>query len=201
MEYHPKRTFQLEEFDKLADPSGLPTKKRKSVEGDEEEADMSSVHDDGDQSSTKEKKQSAEMRLEVNRQRAREIRKRKKIMIENMQNQLVLLTMENNKLRMENQNQQQELAVLRKTSQLLTSNHGARAPPPPPAPTTLTTADILNLINAQNNNPNDQLSELLLGARHAGNVRNNEPFLQSNALPPSLAGLGHQTLQNHNYRF
>lgn len=124
MDYQPKRTFQLEDFDKLADPSGHPTKKRKSAEGDEEEADTSSVHDEVEQSSTKEKKQSAEMRLEVNRQRAREIRKRKKIMIENMQNQLVLLTLENNKLRMENQNQQQELAVLRKTSQLLTSNHG-----------------------------------------------------------------------------
>jgi len=212
MEYQPKRTFQLEDFDKLADPSGHPTKKRKSVEGDEEEADTSSVHDEVEQSSTKEKKQSAEMRLEVNRQRAREIRKRKKIMIENMQNQLVLLTLENNKLRMENQNQQQELAVLRKTSQLLTSNHGARAPPPPPPPAALTTADLLNLINGggingggsntnANTNANDQLSELLLGARHAGNARNNEPFLQSSALPPSIAGLGHQTLQNHNYRF
>lgn len=204
MEYNPKRTFQLEDFDKLVDPSENPAKKRKSSEdGNEDEVDTISIQDD-EKSTVKEKKQTAEMRLEVNRQRAREIRKRKKIMIENMQNQLVLLTMENNKLRTENQNQQQELAVLRKTSQLLTSNHGAQAraaAPPPPQQTTLSTADILNLINGGGSNANDQLSELLLGARQQANVRTNEPLFQTNQLPSSMLGLGHQTLQNQNFRF
>jgi len=53
-----------------------------------------------------------ERRLEINRQRAKDIRKRKKHMIEEMQKQIILLTIENNKLRAQNQMQRAELTLL-----------------------------------------------------------------------------------------
>ena len=60
-----------------------------------------------------------ERRLEINRQRARDRRKRKKIMIEDMQRQLIILKNENNELR--SQNQIQKAEILRLTAM----NHGA----------------------------------------------------------------------------
>lgn len=205
MEYHLKRAFQLEDLVQSVDPSGNVSKKRKTEKGDEEvnncqrDLPMISVQDD-DKSAAKEKKKSAEMRLEVNRQRAREIRKRKKIMIENMQNQLVLLTMENNKLRMESQNQQQELIVLRKTSELLASNH--RPPTQTSAPPRLSNSDILNMMSGGGgSNTHDRLSDLLLASAHSGNFGGSDAFLHSNTLPPSRGDLGRQTLQNHAYPF
>ena len=71
----------------------------------------------------KEKRRTTETRLEINRLRARELRKRKKIMIEDTRKQILFLTMKNDKLRRENQMQQQEMILLRKSSQLLLSNH------------------------------------------------------------------------------
>ena len=118
-----KRTLKLEDFDRLTDALGNATKKQKNGEkvnmnGNDDDREKNDI----EKSLQKREKQTAEMRLEVNRQRAKDIRKRKKIMIEEMQKQLVLLTMENNKLRMDSQMQQEEITLLRKTSQLLASN-------------------------------------------------------------------------------
>ena len=121
MEHQPnKRTFQSEP----PNPSDNATKKQK-IEKVCKNKHPVYRENNVEKSYAKEKKQTMEMRLEANRQRAKEIRKRKKLMIEDMQKQLVLLTMENDKLRTENQKQQQDLIVLRKTSQLLTSNNQA----------------------------------------------------------------------------
>jgi len=118
-----KRTLKLEDFDRLTDALGNATKKQKNREkvnmnGNDDDREKNNI----EKSLQKREKQTAEMRLEVNRERAKDIRKRKKIMIEEMQKQLVLLTMENNKLRMDSQMQQEEITLLRKTSQLLASN-------------------------------------------------------------------------------
>ena len=118
-----KRTLKLEDFDRLTDALGNATKKQKNGEkvnmnGNDDDREKNDI----EKSLQKREKQTAEMRLEVNRERAKDIRKRKKIMIEEMQKQLVLLTMENNKLRMDSQMQQEEITLLRKTSQLLASN-------------------------------------------------------------------------------
>ncbi len=57
-----------------------------------------------------------EKRMEINRQRAKEIRKRKKKMLEDMQQQIIFLTLENNKLRTQSQMQQTEINLLRNFS-------------------------------------------------------------------------------------
>ena len=54
-------------------------------------------------------------RMEINRLRAKDIRKRKKKMLEDMQKQIIYLTLENNKLFTQSQMQQTELTLLRKT--------------------------------------------------------------------------------------
>ncbi len=59
------------------------------------------------------KAQRDERRMEINRQRAKEIRKRKKKMVEDMQKQIIYLTLENNKLRTQIQMQQAEINILR----------------------------------------------------------------------------------------
>jgi len=53
-----------------------------------------------------------EQRLEINRQRAKDIRKRKKQMVEVMQKQITFLTIENNKLQAQNEMQRAELTLL-----------------------------------------------------------------------------------------
>lgn len=57
-----------------------------------------------------------ERRMEINRIRAKEIRKRKKEMEEDMQKQIIQLTLENNKLRTQLKMQQTEISVLRNNS-------------------------------------------------------------------------------------
>ncbi len=54
-----------------------------------------------------------EKRMEINRIRAKEIRKRKKKMEEDMQKQIIQLTLENNKLRTQLKMQAAEISVLR----------------------------------------------------------------------------------------
>lgn len=54
-----------------------------------------------------------EKRMEINRIRAKEIRKRKKEMEEDMHNQIIQLTLENNKLRTQLQLQEAEIKLLR----------------------------------------------------------------------------------------
>lgn len=54
-----------------------------------------------------------EKRMEINRIRAKEIRKRKKEMEEEMHNQIIHLTLENNKLRTQLQLQEAEIKLLR----------------------------------------------------------------------------------------
>lgn len=68
-----------------------------------------------------------EKRMEINRIRAKEIRKRKKEMEEDMHNQIIHLTLENNKLRTQLQLQEAEIKLLRNNMQLLQQNHHQQA--------------------------------------------------------------------------
>ena len=63
-----------------------------------------------------------ERRMEVNRMRAKQIRKRKKKMEEDMQKQVIQLTLENNKLRTQLKIQETEISLLR--SQVSGNNIG-----------------------------------------------------------------------------
>ena len=98
------------------------------IEGTEENEDASHVaynenpdtttsHHEGSDSDVNSKSKRDERRLEMNRQRAKDIRRRKKKMMEEMQKQIVFLTMENNKLRTQNQMQQAEINLLRTSQQ------------------------------------------------------------------------------------
>lgn len=78
----------------------------------DERAEIPSNEAGSDSDADKGKDTRNERRLEVNRQRAKDIRKRKKQMIEEMQKQIILLTIENNKLRAQNQMQRAELTLL-----------------------------------------------------------------------------------------
>ena len=73
--------------------------------------------DNGSDSDINSRSKREERRLEMNRQRAKDIRRRKKKMMEEMQKQIVFLTMENNKLRTQNQMQQAEIHLLRNSQQ------------------------------------------------------------------------------------
>jgi len=90
--------------------------------------DISSESDDKDAKATQ--------RREANKLRARSIRSMKKKMLENTNKKLVLLTIENNKLRAENQMQRAELSLLRNESMqstqqpLLGRNVGRPLPSP-----------------------------------------------------------------------
>ncbi len=59
------------------------------------------------------KAQRDERRMEINRLRAKDIRKRKKKMVEDMQKQIIYLSLENDKLRTQLQIQQVEINLLR----------------------------------------------------------------------------------------
>lgn len=73
----------------------------------------------GDEKPTYDTKPAAkdEQQLEANRQRARNIRKKKKQMIENMQQQIAQLTMDNQLLLQQTQTQQAEIQHLRLLTQ------------------------------------------------------------------------------------
>lgn len=75
-----------------------------------------SVPQKDDSEGAKSKKQDIrdERRMELNRQRAKDIRKRKKKRLEDMQKQIIFLTLENNKLRTQAQMQQTEIEILRR---------------------------------------------------------------------------------------
>ena len=60
-----------------------------------------------------EKDERDEQRMEINRLRAKQIRKRKKEMEEDMQKQIIQLTLENNKLRTQLKVQETEIVLLR----------------------------------------------------------------------------------------
>jgi len=79
-------------------------------------AEMHRVNDINPESSVdKNKEIKVEMRLETNRRRAKEIRKRKKNVEKEMNRRKIFLTIENNKLRAEGQMQRAEISVLRDT--------------------------------------------------------------------------------------
>jgi hypothetical protein len=79
-----------------------------------ENSDSTKADDAGDSEKPKAKRD--EKRMEINRQRAKEIRKRKKKMVEDMQKQIIYLTLENNKFRTQTQMQQAEINLLRSTT-------------------------------------------------------------------------------------
>ena len=93
-------------------PQFRDTSQRAQPSGDQDESLLSS-----DSDVNKSKKNAAaerdERRLEINRLRAKDMRKRKKKMIEDMQQQILSLTAENNKFRIECQIQSAELAFWR----------------------------------------------------------------------------------------
>jgi hypothetical protein len=76
--------------------------------------------------SAEDKDEKLKRRMEINRLRAKDIRKRKKRMIEDMHNQIFQLTLENNKLRTQTEVQQTQIDILRQrlanaTGDVLTS--------------------------------------------------------------------------------
>lgn len=95
-------------------PSGDDSYSRKSGTEEAESASISSIRTatmmEGEEDESKEKRD--ERRMEINRQRAKEIRKRKKKMVEDMQKQIIYLTLENNKLRTQTQMQLTEINLL-----------------------------------------------------------------------------------------
>lgn len=135
-------------------------------------------NNDGSDSDVNSKSKRDERRLEMNRQRAKDIRRRKKKMMEEMQKQIVFLTMENNKLRTQNQMQQAEINLLRGSQQeqmLLHSNGQQRQHP-------LVNNDILNLIRGRNTNP---LADNFL----AGNLLQ-QRTAASSLMDPTLSQMG-----------
>jgi len=113
-------------------------------------------------------KKTEEMRLEENRQRSRDIRKSKKIMIENMRAQLVCQSTEIKTLRIENQMQKKELSLLRKAVQLSIANNGSLTRTSVP-PTRLSNSEIPNSISGVGSNY-DQISDHLIASRQLGNT-------------------------------
>ena len=83
--------------------------------------DMDSGLEDGcaEKSMAEMKRQTQKERRSINKLRAREARKRKKMMVEGMRNKIVLLTIQNENLRKENQMQQNEIILLRKKKEVL----------------------------------------------------------------------------------
>lgn len=81
--------------------------------------------------STNARSEREERRMEANRQRARDIRKRKKKMVEEMKQQIVQLTIENRQLHRQNQLQQTEIQLLRRgqPSQGMMGRQQQPAPP------------------------------------------------------------------------
>jgi len=213
MDYHLKRTRELKEVDKLTDPLGNATKKQKyegktrMINNDDDDTEES-----GHQpqlvvdsvlkhicvkSLIKEKRRTTEARLEINRLRARELRKRKKMMIEYTWKQINSLTTKNDNLRRKNQLQQQEITLLRKRSQLLLSNHRPLTHTSI-SPTSIRNSEILNILSGVGNT-SDSLSDILRAPpRQPGNIDfNASTFLHH----PSTIDLGHRTLQSNTYPF
>lgn len=132
--------------------------------------DMPSESDD--------KETKATQRREANKLRARSIRSMKKKMLENTNKKLVLLTIENNKLRAENQMQRAELSLLRNESMqstqqpLLGRNVGRSLPSP-------------NISGAIPNIGNDAVA--LQNLLQALNPGNNAGLMNPNSNHPGLS--------------
>jgi len=149
-----------------------------------------------------EQQKTLKTRLEINRQRAREIRKRKKLMVEEMQKQILFLSRENKRLKLESQMQREELTFLRETSQLLASSRNMSIAPPnipavaPNPQARFSEYDILKIINSiRNPNAGNTMT-------NAGNTTNadlsnismypepsHDSFLNPSPVPSSLNGL------------
>merc|ERR1719491_1957584 len=145
------------------------------------------------------KRKTSEERREMNRQRSRDIRKRKKIMNNEMQKQLLLLTTENSKLRAENDIQKQEITLLKQSAQALISNNRPLIQTTSP-PTRLSNSDIINIINGIGNT-HDYSSGSLLVPAQLGNIRWNDSSLHSSVLPTSTIDLLHEALQHRTNPF
>lgn len=135
-------------------------------------------------------KKTAKNRLEMNRQRAKENRKRQKLMYQEMEKQIVLLKAANTKLSAENKTQQLEIDLLRKISQLLLSKQ--RSPTE-----RLGTFEILNNLNSTRNTNSNishtnippaslNHSALLNNISDIDNINNN---IMRTSLPPNRLDL------------
>jgi len=142
---------------------------------------------------------------EINRRRAKEIRERKKVMVEEMQKQLILLTKENQDLRLQSQMQREEINYLRNVSWTFSSN-----PPPqrqtntPQLPmSSSSNSDLLQILRCIGNTNNASVSDVLQGPRHTENVNNLDGLLRScsGALPSSLIDLSRQVPQSNTRPF
>lgn len=118
-------------------------------------------------------KQKNERRLEMNRQRAKDIRKRKKQMIEAMQKQIILLTIENDNLHAQNKMQRAELNLLHDSLKPMLSNQRT---PLHNASRSFTNSDIQGSISSIGNNAS-ALSDFL----QAPDVGNNPTLINSSS--------------------
>jgi len=140
----------------------------------DEYAEMYRLNDSYPESSVDtNKERKVEMRLENNRRRAKEIRKRNKYMEKEMDRRIICLTIENNKLRAESQMQRAELSVLRNTIKSSKQSVLGRD-----------TVQPLTNYSSQNNAPNiGNDADLIL--RFLANSRNNADLI--NPEVPSLS--------------
>lgn len=103
-----------------------------------------------------------EQRLEINRQRAKDIRKRKKQMVEVMQKQITFLTIENNKLQAQNEMQRAELTLLHNSMKPRLPNQQSMLQINASRP--LGTSDARsNVVNVSDNTGTTTLSDFLQG--------------------------------------
>lgn len=109
-----------------------------------------------------EQSKTVQTRREMNRRRAKDNREQKKIMIRKVEERIILLKVDNERLRLECQIQRREIDQLRDICELSTSNtRFLNHTNIPSAPTTrLSNADILN-INNRISSTNDNISDVL----------------------------------------
>jgi len=98
-----------------------------------------------------------------------------------MQHELVFLTREKKKLRMENQKQQEEITLLRKDAQLLLSNNKSLTHVSA-SQEGLNKSDGFNNISGVDNT-HDHLPDLLLAPERSGNLGRTAAFIHSSTLP------------------
>jgi len=132
-------------------------------------------------------KKTTEMRLEANRQRAKDTRKRKKIMTENMRTQLVCLSTEIKRLRIENKLQQDELCLLRKAVRLFTANNGSMTPHTIAPPTGLSNSKVPNSISGVGST-DARTFDLLLASIHSGNIGSINNCISDHLTTPRHSG-------------
>lgn len=133
-----------------------------------------------------------ERRLEINRQRAKDIRKRKKQMIEEMQKQIILLTIENNKLRAQNQMQRAELTLLHNSLKPILPNQQSMLHMNAARP--LATSDVRGSIQNIGNNTG-ALPDFL----QASDVGNSPALINPNSTIPASTGYAIPSLHNPSF--